>query len=129
MELTILLSKVFGIYLIIGGIAYISRQRFFMSVVHDFVNERALRVIVAAAELIAGLFLVFNHNVWGNWQEGLVSLFGWLMLAEGVFYLLLPESVVRAVIKMFNVRGWCIGGGLVSIIAGLYLAGTAFGVL
>ena len=129
MELTILLSKVFGIYLIIGGIAYISRQRFFMSVVHDFVNERALRVIVAAAELIAGLFLVFNHNVWGNWQEGLVSLFGWLMLAEGVFYLLLPESVVRAVIKMFNVRGWYIGGGLVSIIAGLYLAGTAFGVL
>ena len=100
-----------------------------MSVVHDFVNERALRVIVAAAELIAGLFLVFNHNVWGNWQEGLVSLFGWLMLAEGVFYLLLPESVVRAVIKMFNVRGWYIGGGLVSIIAGLYLAGTAFGVL
>ena len=129
MELTILLSKVFGIYLIIGGIAYISRQRFFMSVVHDFVNERALRVIVAAAELIAGLFLVFNHNVWGNWQEGLVSLLGWLMLAEGVFYLLLPESVVRAVIKMFNVRGWYIGGGLVSIIAGLYLAGTAFGVL
>jgi uncharacterized membrane protein HdeD (DUF308 family) len=126
MELTILLSKVFGIYLIIGGVAYVTRKKFFMSVVHDFVGEKMLRVILATVEIIAGLFLIFNHNVWGSLTEGIVSLIGWLLVVEGTFYLIMPDSIIRAVVKIFNKSAWYVGGGVLSVVAGVYLLNFAY---
>lgn len=127
MELTILLSKVFGAYLVIGGLAYVLRQKFFMAVVHHFVEERMLRVVLAIAELVVGLFIIFGHNVWETLPQTIVSLIGWLMLLEGIFYLFMPDKVVRKVVKTFNTTAWYVGGGVVSIIAGLYLLNSAFG--
>jgi hypothetical protein len=126
MELTILLSKVFGIYLLVGGLAYMTRQRYFMAVVHDFVGDRALRMIISVAELIAGLFLVLNHNLWDTWPERIVSLVGWLVVIEGAFYLLMPESVVKKTLRAFNTKGWYVGGGIISILLGIYLMNYGF---
>lgn len=126
MELTILLSKVFGIYLIVGGLAYTIRQKYFMAVVHDFVGDRALRMVLAVAELGAGLFLVLTHNLWDTWPERLVSLAGWLAVLEGAFYLIMPESVVKKTLRAFNTKGWYIGGGVVSILLGIYLVNFGF---
>lgn len=126
MELTILLSKVFGIYLVVGGLAYMLRRRYFMSMIHDFVEHQGLRVIVAVAELVAGLFLIFTHNFWATFPEGLVSFFGWVLALEGAFYLFTPDKMVRKIIRFFNKKTWFIVGGLVSVIAGLYLIDFGF---
>jgi uncharacterized membrane protein len=127
MELTILLSKVFGIYLIIAGLACLVRQNWFMSIVHNFVEEKLMRVIVSAAELIAGLFLIFNHNVWSSFSTGLVSLFGWMMAVEGATYLFLPDRSFRKLIGFFNKKGWYSFFGLVAIVLGIYLTRISFG--
>jgi hypothetical protein len=127
MELTILLSKVFGIYLIIGGLACLIRQKWFMSVVHNFVEEKLLRLVVAIAELVAGLFLIFNHNIWSSFGEGLVSLFGWMMALEGALYLFLSDKAVRKLIGFFNKKGWYTFGGVLSIVLGIYLIRIGFG--
>jgi len=127
MELTILLSKVFGIYLVVAGLALLLRQKWFMSVVHMFVEEKLLRLIVAIAELVAGLFLIFNHNLWGSFAEGLVSLFGWAMALEGAMYLFLSDRAVRKLIGFFNKKGWYSFGGLLSIVFGIYLIRIGFG--
>jgi uncharacterized membrane protein HdeD (DUF308 family) len=129
MELTLLLAKVFGIYLIVGGAAYTTRQRYFMSVVHHFVEERMLRMVVAVAEFIGGLFLIMSHNEWDTMAEGIISLIGWILAVEGALYLLLPDNVVRKIVKMFNTQAWYVVGGIVSIVAGVYLAGIGFGLL
>lgn len=127
MELTILLSKVFGIYLIIAGLACLTRQKWFMHVVHRFVEENLLRLVVAIAEFVAGLFLIFNHNLWGNFAEGLVSLFGWLLALEGALYLFLPDRGVKKLVGFFNKKGWYAFGGLLSIVLGIYLIRIGFG--
>ncbi len=127
MELTILLSKVFGIYLLVGGLTYMTRQKYFMAVVHDFVGDRALRMVISAAEIIAGLFLVLNHNLWDSWPQRIVSAVGWLVVLEGALYLVLPESTVKKILKLFNTKGWYVGGGVVSVLLGLYLVNYGFG--
>lgn len=129
MELTILLSKVFGIYLIIGGLAYTMRQRYFMSVVRDFVEHKMLRYIIAISELVAGLFLIMTHNVWESWPEGIVSLVGWMLAVEGAFYMLAPDSWVRKMLRIFNKRGWYLAGGIISLLLGLYLVNFGFDIL
>lgn len=129
MELTIMLAKVFGIYLIVGGLACMIRRQYFMSVMRDFVEHRLLRFFIAIAEFIAGLFLIYSHNYWTSFPEGLVSFFGWALALEGAFYLFMPDKVVRWVIRTFNTKAWYIGGGIVSIVAGLYLVNFAYNFL
>lgn len=126
MELTILLSKVFGIYLIVGGLAYMMRRKYFMSVVKEFVNDKALRMIIAVAEIVAGLFLVLNHNIWDTWPERIVSLSGWILLLEGVMYLLVPEAMLKRCINKFNTKAWYVGGGIASVLLGIYLINFGF---
>lgn len=126
MELTILLSKVFGIYLIVGGLAIIVRRKYFMSVVHQWVDHGMLRMIVAIAEFVAGLFIIMTHNIWETLPEGIVSAAGWILMLEGAFYLFASEKLVRKLMKMFNTKMWYIVGGLLSIALGAYLINFGF---
>ncbi|MFQ5540917.1 MAG: hypothetical protein ACE5F4_01585 [Candidatus Paceibacteria bacterium] len=127
MELTILLSQVFGIYLIIVGAAIMLRKRYFIPVFASFVDERLTRALVAIAELITGLFLILTHNVWTSLPAGIISFAGWALAVEGTLYLLLSDNAVEKLFRVFNVKSWYIAGGIISIALGIYLAGFGFG--
>lgn len=126
MELTILLAKVFGIYLILGGLASIFRRKYFMSALHQWVEHRMLRTVVAAAEVIAGLFLIIQHNIWTSFETGLVSFFGWVLFLEGVLYMFIPDRALSKFINFFNRKMWYTVGGALSVIAGIYLVNFSF---
>ncbi len=127
MELTILLAKVFGLYLIIGGASIMLRERYFMPVVGAFVEERLTRLVVGILELIAGLFLAVSHTDWSSIPAGVITAFGWVMVIEGTLYLLLPDESVEKLIKAMNSKYWYILGGALAIFLGTYLAGFGFG--
>lgn len=127
MELTILLAKVFGLYSLIGGVAIWLRQRHFAPILGAFVEERLLRVVVGAAELVGGLFLVNTHNVWGSAPEIVVTVFGWLLLLEGLFYMVASDSMIEKMIKMFTRKEWFMWGGIFAFVLGAYLAGFGYG--
>lgn len=127
MELTILLAQVFGIYLIVGGIAVWSRQRYFMPIIGDFAKDPLQRLIVATIELVAGLFLVLQHNVWSSAAASLVSLFGWMLVIEGVFYMLASDKTVARLYKALDVKAWFTWGGILALAAGVYLTAFGFG--
>lgn len=129
METTLLLSKVFGLYLVIASIAIMSRRRYFMMVMNEFVKDHAFRLIISIFELAGGLFVVLTHNLWGTLQEGIVSAFGWALAIEGAAYLFLSDRAVKRIVKIFNRPGWYIGGGAVTIAAGAYLVLTGFGLV
>lgn len=124
---TILLAKVFGLYMLISGVAIWGRQRFFAPVLGAFAEDRALRIVVGAIELVFGLFLVNIHNVWGTLPESIITLFAWAMLLEGAFYLVASDATVEKMIKKFTRKAWFMWGGIVAIALGLYLAGFGYG--
>jgi hypothetical protein len=127
MELTVFLSKVFGIGLIIMGAAIMIRRRYFIPVFGAFVEERLIRVVVSLAELIAGLFLVIGHNVWSPLPAAIISFLGWMAVIEATAYLLLPDDMLEKFIGTFNVPAWYLVGGLFTILIGIYLASFGFG--
>lgn len=127
MELTILLSKVFGLYMLIAGAGVLWRQRFFMPVLGAFAEDRLVRVVIGALELMAGLFLVNLHTVWGTWPEIIVTLFGWTMFLEGVYYLLASDNSVDKLVRAFNNKTWFRWSALAAIVLGAYLAGYGYG--
>lgn len=127
MELTILLAKVFGLYLIIGGASIMLRERYFMPVVGAFVEERLTRLVVGILELLGGLFLAVSHTDWSSVPAGIITAFGWVLVIEGTLYLLLPDESVEKLIKAMNSKYWYILGGALAIFLGTYLAGFGFG--
>lgn len=129
MELTTLLSQVFGVYLIIGGIAIWSRQRFFVPILGDFAKDPLQRLIVGTLELVAGLFLVLTHNEWSSAAASLVSLFGWMLVVEGAFYMIASDRTVSKMYKALDFKAWFTFGGIFALIAGAYLTAFGFGLL
>jgi hypothetical protein len=126
METTVLLSKVLGLTLVIVGAAIVLRRRYFLPVFAAFVEERLVRTVVSMVELVAGLFLVV-HNVWTPLPAAVLSLLGWMAVAEAAMYLLMPDAVVERIIGTFNTARWYMVGGLLAMGVGLYLAGFGFG--
>lgn len=121
MALTILLSKVFGVYLVVIGAILMARRQYFTSVFAGFVEHKLLRMTIAIVQLLAGLFLIITHNEWTPLAAGIITFFGWAMAIEGAAYLVLSDRAVGKIIRAFNTKAWYIVGGLLAIVIGLYL--------
>ena len=126
-ELSIFLAKLFGLYFLIAGIVIMVRRKSLIPAVTEFGHSRALVLIVALVELIAGLAITIAHPTLTPDWRGLITLLGWWMILESVIYLTLPFSGMRKLVRMFNHSRWYISGGFISVVLGGYLAGIGFG--
>jgi hypothetical protein len=90
MEATVLLSKAIGLCLIVIGAAIILRRHYFLPVFAGFVEQRLVRTVVSMIELAVGLLLVVN-NAWSPLPAAVMTLLGWMAVAEAVAYLFLKS--------------------------------------
>lgn len=123
------LAQLFGLYFIIIGVAALVQQKSLIPAVSEFLKNRALMLVVALLEIAAGLALILSHPQITADMEGALSLIGWVMLAEGVVYLLLPRKDIQSVMRSFNTRFWYAAGGVAAILIGAYLAAAGFQIL
>ena len=127
MELTILLSKVLGIYLVTMGLVMIIRRDHFMFIVNTFPEERLLRFMVGVIAFIAGIFLILTHNDWSTVPAGIVSFMGWAMTFKALVYMNLSDRAIKKWVGKINVPGRYIWGGILSVLLGVYLLNFGFG--
>ncbi len=127
MDSTILLSQVRGLFLIVIGALIILRRDYFLPVFASYTKQRLIRVVVSMAEVLAGLFLVVMHNQWSPLPAAVITLIGWLLLLEGLLFLVLPDDLVGRFMATFNTESWYLAGGLLAIAAGAYLTAFGFG--
>lgn len=127
MEHTLYLSKAMGIALVLIGLVIMARRRYFIPVFATYAESRLVRTVASMIELFAGTFLVVAHNVWSPLPAAIVSIIGWMVLLEGLLYLLLPDDLVGKFIATFNTPAWYLAGGSLAVIVGIYLAGHGCG--
>lgn len=120
-------AKLFGLYFLIVGALIMIRRDSVMPAIIRFAHDRALLLIFAAIEIAAGIALVIAYPVVGPSLPGIISLIGYTLVIEGIFYLAAPALFIRTMIGYFNKPMWFLIGGFISIIAGIYLAGRGFG--
>jgi hypothetical protein len=126
METTVLLSKALGLCLVVVGAAIMLRRHYFLPVFATFGEQRLVRTVVSMIELAAGLFLVV-HNTWLPLPAAVITLLGWMAVAEATAYLFLPDVLVARLLDTFNTATWYVIGGALAIGVGIYLAGFGFG--
>jgi uncharacterized protein YjeT (DUF2065 family) len=126
MTLTLLLAKVFGIALIVIGIALIAYRDLYAQITRDFLQQRLLRVVISFSEIVVGLFIVIGHNVWSPLPAAIITFLGWVFVLEGASYLLLPEKWTARFINAVNRPRFIIASGIIGIVLGIYLADYGF---
>ncbi|MFH1326220.1 MAG: hypothetical protein ABIH48_02010 [Candidatus Falkowbacteria bacterium] len=99
MELSILLAKVMGLFTIISAVAVLLNRKMVNGIIKDLAKHISLGMFGGALDLIVGLLIVLQHNIWSADWVGLITLFGWLALIEGTVLLLFPKGYVKWVEK------------------------------
>lgn len=127
MENTLFLAQFLGTFSIILSLVIILRRKLIVHAISDFLKDRTLAFVVGIAEVAAGLLLVLNHSTLNGTLETVITVFGWLLLLEGLFYLFATKKVLRSFIRALdNVSAYYFFAVLYFVL-GVYLAYVGFG--
>ena len=127
MDISPTLAQLLGLYFLIVGSIEIYRKKSIMPALNQLAANRPLLLILALIELMAGLAVVLTNPDLTLDANGLISLIGWMLLVESILYLALPYKRLQKLIKSFNTARWHGIGGVLAVIAGLYLCAVGFG--
>lgn len=122
-----LLAKLLGLYFIIVGVIVLYRRKSLMPAIGQMVSNRALLMVIALVEILAGLAVILTYPQIGANIEGVLAVIGWILLIEGVLYLAMPVRSVQKFVRKFNNDTWYGTGGVIAVLLGGYLAGVGFG--
>lgn len=122
----IFLSAILGPLYFLVGLSFIIYASVWMKLTKDFNKNHFHLLPIALGQFIIGMFIVLSHNAW-EWSPWLiVTLTGWAMVLESVFYLLAPGDMIKSVLKAIsNERFFQISGGTF-LVLGLYLSYVVF---
>ncbi len=121
------LAQLFGIYFIIVGVAVLVRKKSLMPAYRELIANKPVLLTIALLEIAAGLAIVLSNPVitW-DWM-GIIAVIGWMLLVEGVLYLVMPYKTVQQFTKKFSTGAWTMAGGIIAVVAGAYLTYVGFG--
>ena len=91
--MTELLAKIFGIYMLCAGLGLLLNKNMSKIILDEFETNPALTYFGGAIILLAGLALIFHHNIWTGWPEIMITLFGWGATIEGAILLIYPKAL------------------------------------
>ncbi len=119
MDITILVSKILGIYLIVAGIFIIFKGKSIPHLLRDFFDHPAVSYLTGIILLFLSSMYLIQFNIWDGTWKTIITVFVWLILIKGLVYIFAPKMLSEIVIKnskkLFNVYG------VIAFVIGLYL--------
>lgn len=126
METTMILSRIFGVYLIIAGVMVFTNRKALMLGVLSMFKERFAQLLAAMMSLLVGLALINFYQDWSSLASSVLSVIGWLIFLKGLLYAFLPEVRLAKITKLFTERRWYTMDGVLALVVGIYLAGYGY---
>jgi hypothetical protein len=125
---TIFLSKLLGLYCILGGFAMLVHTHTTVPLVEALVNDAPLMFFAGVFTLIGGLAMVLAHNYWsGGALPVVVTIIGWLTAIKGALILFMsPTQAPGFFLGAFSYEQHYYGFSVFSILVGVYLTYAGF---
>ncbi len=125
MEYSILLARIFGIYLIIVCLAILINRKSMRLIFHAFQNEE-VPFFSGFMVLLVGLIVVFSHNIWSDDFRIIITLMGWGAVLKGAIRLMAPEVVVSMTKSIKKSPEFIMVSLILGLLLGLYLTIAGF---
>lgn len=122
-NLTVLLAMAFGGYSLAAGIGMLRHPRWGIAMVDECERSAALRFLTGFVVFILGTTIVLVHPMGSDWLSILVTVVGWIILAEGLIMLAFPGFLwpIAKMIMASSSRVYA----LMAIVIGLFFLITA----
>jgi len=103
MQTTQFLAQLIGLFLIIVSMSMLVRKQALITVADAFIHDRPLLFTLGNIQLLGGLAIVLNHNVWsGGALPVIVTLIGWWLLLRAALLLFLSHDSLLKLYKRMN---------------------------
>lgn len=93
MEISLVVVKVLGIYLVISGLFIVFRGKTLARLLKDLFDHPAVLYITGAMLVFLSSVFLVQYNIWdGTWRT-IITIFMWATLLKGIVYILAPEML------------------------------------
>jgi hypothetical protein len=119
MDITLLVVKIFAIYLVVSGLFLIFKGKAVPHMLKDFFDHPAVMYLTGIILIFLSSMYLIQYNIWdGSWKV-IVTIFAWLVMLKGLGYIFMPKALGESMIKKF--RGLFGVYGAIAIVVGIYL--------
>jgi len=119
MDITILVSKILGIYLVVGGLFLLVKGKSVPHLLKDFFDHPATVYLTGIILIFLSSMYLIQYNIWDGTWKAVITFFVWLVMLKGLVYVFAPKALSEISIKKFrNTFGVY---GLIAIIVGFYI--------
>lgn len=94
MELSILVARIAAVTYLTTGLAILIGSLDLQKTYEELNKSQMFPAMMGAFTLLLGMLIVNYHNVWVKDWTVLVTIIGWLLLIEGVCYIVFPKQLV-----------------------------------
>ena len=91
MELSILVAKVFTLFILATGVGILTGKLDMNKVTNDLEKSHGLTLSTGFFLLIVGMLLVQYHNIWVKDWTVLITILAWITLIKGVLLIAYPQ--------------------------------------
>lgn len=123
MDTSILIARIVAVTYLASGVALLNGNLSLMKTYSEMKHSQMFTAIMGSFTTLLGMLIVSFHNVWvADWTV-LITVIGWTLLVEGIFYLAFPKTLLSLYKKLPQSQtGW----GLFTIAFGLLFAYFGF---
>lgn len=117
------IATVFGPFLVIVGIWMLSRRDIVIKAYTSVKSTPAVMYLRSVLNILLGLFVINQYNMWMSNAYLIVTLLGWGLLVRGLVTLFAPQFAIKAGMsdeKVVQARG------VIPLVWGLLLMWLAF---
>ena len=119
MDITILVAKILGIYLIVSGLFLLLKGKTVPHLLKDFFDHPATVYLTGVILIFLSSMYLVQYNIWdGSWKV-IVTIFAWIVMLKGLSYILFPQALNQITVTKFR-KSFGIYG-VIAIIIGVYL--------
>ncbi len=124
MELTLFLTKIFGAFLSLIGLALLANNNL-KSIIREIIKDKNLIFLLNILGLVAGLTLVISHSFWTADLAGVITVLGWLVLIKHLAILFWRDKMLALALKFVG-NNWYETWAIAAILLGLWLLWNGF---
>ena len=126
MDVSILLAKFWGWYLIIFFLVLSFNPKRIKQIFDDLADEKFL-ILASFIAVVIGLLNILFHNIWEPNYKIIITLIGWIALFKGLALFILPKKTVSW-LKVTNIKFVQVIYTLLFLV-GLFLLNKAYGIV
>ncbi|HEY0908221.1 MAG TPA: hypothetical protein VGE35_02620 [Candidatus Paceibacterota bacterium] len=126
MDSTVFLAQIWGPIMIAVGLGIFASRKYYVRLYRDLEKEMLAVLTFGIMAIALGIMHVNLHNIWGTFNQGLVSLFGWALAVKGFIFLIVPGFADRWGNWAAASPKWIPFVGVAALVIGGYLSWFAF---